>query len=299
MAYYRLLNVSPQATEKEIQKAYRRLVKVYHPDRNQHVSQPQRQQREEKLKRINIAYDILSNPFKRRQYDAKRSWQTQSAASRQQRRHTHSHTRQQKKQTSSQEQPYSRAYAEQKLKEARSEYLKYKSRLASHEKFIADRLLHILLKAGLVGVGTSLTAVIMLYGVNLLFTLVGYGRLGLIISVLYLFVIQLGATLLVMQHIDSPLHWKTNPFEAARLGGTTFVSLLLTTSFIRLSGPAGLLIGNVFAVALLSHMGGCVFLSQYWITPLLAKRRRLEERVTSARDILAYYQQTMSYSRYR
>ena len=62
--YYRILGVSPDASEEEIKKAYRSLAKQYHPDTNH--GKPAS---EERLKEINEAYDILGDKEKRRLYD--------------------------------------------------------------------------------------------------------------------------------------------------------------------------------------------------------------------------------------
>lgn len=62
--YYDILQVSPNATEQEIQKAYRRLAKILHPDV---CHEPDA---EELFKTLNEAYSILSDPEKRTLYDA-------------------------------------------------------------------------------------------------------------------------------------------------------------------------------------------------------------------------------------
>lgn len=62
---YRLLNVSRDADAAAIKAAYRRLAKELHPDRNPH--DPRAEQR---FKDLSRAYDILSDPEKRAQYDA-------------------------------------------------------------------------------------------------------------------------------------------------------------------------------------------------------------------------------------
>jgi curved DNA-binding protein len=62
--YYKTLGVSKDATEKEIKKAYRKLAKDYHPDKN-----PDNKAAEEKFKDINEAHEVLSDPEKRRKYD--------------------------------------------------------------------------------------------------------------------------------------------------------------------------------------------------------------------------------------
>lgn len=62
--YYEILGVSKDATEEEIKRAYRRLALKYHPDRN-----PGDKEAEEKFKEISEAYEVLSDPEKRRIYD--------------------------------------------------------------------------------------------------------------------------------------------------------------------------------------------------------------------------------------
>ena len=63
MDYYKLLNLPENASEKQIKEAYRTLAFQYHPDRNQDPESSAR------MKAINEAYAVLSNPNKRREYD--------------------------------------------------------------------------------------------------------------------------------------------------------------------------------------------------------------------------------------
>lgn len=67
--YYGTLGVPDKATLDEIKKAYRRLAKQYHPDRN-----PNNAQAAERFKEINEAHDVLSDPDKRKKYDQLRRY---------------------------------------------------------------------------------------------------------------------------------------------------------------------------------------------------------------------------------
>ena len=63
--YYKALGVDKKASADEIKKAYRKLARRYHPDRN-----PDDKRAEERFKEISQAYDVLGDPEKRKQYDS-------------------------------------------------------------------------------------------------------------------------------------------------------------------------------------------------------------------------------------
>lgn len=61
--YYKTLGVSKSSSAEEIKKAYRKLAVEFHPDKNKS------KEAEDKFKEINEAYEVLSNPSKRQNYD--------------------------------------------------------------------------------------------------------------------------------------------------------------------------------------------------------------------------------------
>ncbi|MES2504707.1 MAG: DnaJ domain-containing protein [Myxococcota bacterium] len=62
--YYKILGVARSASQEEIQKAYRKQAKQYHPDVNKEKGA------EDKFKKASEAYEVLKNPDSRKKYDA-------------------------------------------------------------------------------------------------------------------------------------------------------------------------------------------------------------------------------------
>lgn len=62
--YYKIIGVGKNSSTDEVKKAYRKLALKFHPDKN-----PGNKEAEEKFKKINEAYAVLSDPAKRKEYD--------------------------------------------------------------------------------------------------------------------------------------------------------------------------------------------------------------------------------------
>lgn len=73
--YYQILEITPESSENEIRKSYRRLAMQYHPDRN-----PDNPSAEEKFKEIAEAYGVLTDSVKKQKYDASRKMGGRSTA---------------------------------------------------------------------------------------------------------------------------------------------------------------------------------------------------------------------------
>lgn len=66
--YYAVLGVAPDAAQKDVTKAYRKLARQHHPDAN-----PGNKDAEERFKEVSAAYDVLGDAEKRKEYDQVRS----------------------------------------------------------------------------------------------------------------------------------------------------------------------------------------------------------------------------------
>lgn len=71
--HYGTLGVRPDATRAELERAYRRLARAYHPDLMCRAEPGARGDAEATLKRINVAYTILGNSTRRLVYDRERA----------------------------------------------------------------------------------------------------------------------------------------------------------------------------------------------------------------------------------
>src|SRR5687767_7209235 len=108
--YYAILEVSPDATQAKIKEQQRLMLHAWHPDKFPNAEL--KEKAEEKTKQINEAYDILSNPTKRAQYDRERdrSWSNEEERNREKKR---AEQERRQKQQADEEQPRTEQTREQ------------------------------------------------------------------------------------------------------------------------------------------------------------------------------------------
>ena len=71
--FYKTLGVPKTASADEIKKAYRKLARKHHPDANSGTGEADRDKAEARFKEISEAYDVLSDPTRRKEYDEARA----------------------------------------------------------------------------------------------------------------------------------------------------------------------------------------------------------------------------------
>lgn len=67
--HYSILNVGSRASFDEVKKAYRAQCRLCHPDKLSHLSEAERRRAEGKMRALNAAYEVLSSPTQRKNYD--------------------------------------------------------------------------------------------------------------------------------------------------------------------------------------------------------------------------------------
>lgn len=72
--YYKILGVSEDVSPDELKKVYRKLAIQFHPDHQQGKSDAEKKEAEEKFKEVNEAYETLSDPKKREEYEMMRKY---------------------------------------------------------------------------------------------------------------------------------------------------------------------------------------------------------------------------------
>ena len=72
--YYKILGVSEDVSPDELKKTYRKMALKYHPDHQQGKSDAEKKEAEDKFKEVNEAYETLSDPKKREEYDMMRKY---------------------------------------------------------------------------------------------------------------------------------------------------------------------------------------------------------------------------------
>src|SRR5207249_11483693 len=72
-SHYETLGIPKEASAERIKRAYRKLVKLYHPDQSPSRSMEQAEA-EKRMREINAAYSVLSKPLSRTRYDGELNW---------------------------------------------------------------------------------------------------------------------------------------------------------------------------------------------------------------------------------
>lgn len=281
MNYYAILQVLPTASAKEIQKAYRQLVKQYHPDHLQQASPQKRRHSEEKLKQINIAYTILSNPLKRQQYDLRRC---ESGRTQTQTKRSASGTKASR--ATKKAAGRTPSMAAQRLARARRDYLNCKQAFQDMNVYILEWAITLGKTAVVTGLGTGAAAIFLLAIITGLLRLFQIPASGGTLLFLYLnlLVIQVSAVFVVMQriHITVP--------RANRLKALTTVTGAVLFSFVLATAVTGFTfrLESTFYEPVLfvfiAHCLSCLGLGQEWIKPLLTQRRQLASKMNAARE---------------
>lgn len=66
---YEILGISPNASTREIQQAFTKLAKQYHPDQLQHATEVERERGQYKFQKVLLAFQVLKDPERRKKYD--------------------------------------------------------------------------------------------------------------------------------------------------------------------------------------------------------------------------------------
>ena len=76
-SYYDILEIRKSATQDEIKKAFYKLANEYHPDKNSGATEKVKHLGEKRFKQITEAYDVLKEPYRRKEYDEKMGYKNE------------------------------------------------------------------------------------------------------------------------------------------------------------------------------------------------------------------------------